>query len=248
MTQAKERIFFAQIAPGGGTQTPCDHTAPKTNWRCVLAGATSGHLIDNLKRDRRISKPDWPAPGGGNRLADVSKSQRCWPHEAHHLIPWQQLKKHPVKQYLKAGRHLLSDANYSVNHGNNGKFMPFASDLSDWKGSTATKQKIAFELMDKVGVQLHQGRHSFDSYGGETTGYKTRVKELLENIRTTETRHRNVCAECKRKADNKKFPPRKQVTRKVDAVSSKLESEINRGKIFASRRAYAWWSNARSET
>ncbi len=242
MTQAIEPVFFAKVQSGGGTETPCDHSAPKTGWRCVLQGKTASHLVENISRDRKIKRPTWPAPNGSNSLADVSRSKRTWPHEAHHLIPWQQLKKHPVRQFLKKGSKLLVDANYSVNHGNNGKFMPYASDLRDWKGSEKVKAQVAFEVMDEVGVQLHQSRHSFQSFdGGVTVGYKSRVKELLDAIRRTENRHRDGCQECARKSDDGKLPPRRQMTRKVDGVSQKLEGEINRGLIFVSRRAHAWY-------
>ena len=114
MTQAIEPVFFAKVQSGGGTETPCDHSAPKTGWRCVLQGKTASHLVENISRDRKIKRPTWPAPNGSNSLADVSRSKRTWPHEAHHLIPWQQLKKHPVRQFLKKGSKLLVDANYSV--------------------------------------------------------------------------------------------------------------------------------------
>jgi hypothetical protein len=242
MTNVQVSVFFAIVDVKAASESPCDHSDDKTNWRCNLEGQTAGALIDNLSRDRGKKKPVWPAPGGANSINDASKEY--WPSEAHHLIPWQMIAGqggHKVKQHLKSATFLTSDANYSINHGNNGKFMPFASDLKEWRGSEEEKAKIAFKLMDRVGIQLHQSRHSGESYGGNREGYKTRVTELLNKIRNEEDIHHITCKECTKKANGKKFPPRKQVTHKMDYASKTLEQEINRGKIFVSRRAHAWW-------
>lgn len=240
--QALEPVFFALVVAQDGSETRCEHVADKTGWRCVLQGQTTGHLICNIDRDRKICQPVWPIPGGINSLANISRGANSWPSEAHHLIPWQQLSKHPVKSFLKKGAKLLADANYSVNHGFNGKFMPFASDLAEWKGSEAVKAKVAFDVMDRVGIQLHQGKHSFGSFDGDVTvGYKSRVKELLDKIRHTENIHRAICPECAKKSSGEKLPPRMQITRKTDGVSGRLEKEIDKGMIFVSRRAHTWY-------
>lgn len=243
MTQVIEPVLFAPVTDTAPGQTPCDHSADKTQWRVVLAGKTRGHLNENLNRDRKIAEPLWPPPAGGNSVADVSAgSPGHWPHEAHHLIPWQQLARHNVKSFLKKGQRLYGDANYSVNHGNNGKFLPFVSDLKEWKGaSAAKKQQIAELVMSKLGLQLHQGRHSMSPYGAGKKGYKSRSKELLDNVRDSETVHTRACKPCKDNKDDGKLPPREQMTRKLDSVSRRLEGEINAAKIFVSRRAYLAW-------
>jgi hypothetical protein len=243
MTNLQAGVLFGMVDADSGSKSACDHTDDKSGWRCNLEGKTAGALIDNIERDRSKAKPVWPPPGGTNSVHDATKTN--WPSEAHHLIPWQMIAGragHKVKQYLKRGTYLIADANYSINHGNNGKFMPFASDLKEWKGTESVKAKVAFDLMDRVGIQLHQSRHSYESYGGNTEGYKTIVTELLDTIRLSESRHRDKCEECKTKADDKKFPPRKQMTHKMDKVSKSLETQIGRGKIFVSRRAHAWWT------
>lgn len=244
MTELVEPVFFSPLSDTPAGETPCNHDQPKTGWRCVLEGKTRGSLIENLQRDRSIAEPVWPPPDGSNSIEAIIKGNPgCWPHEAHHLIPWQQLRDHPVKAHLsKKGRgsKLLEDANYSVNHGNNGKFLPFVSDLKEWKKSR-DKQQLAERAMNILCLQLHQGRHSSSSYGGGKKGYKARVKELLDKIRDSEVSHLQACKPCADKAEKNKFPPREQMTRKVDRVSQRLEKEIDRGDIFVSRRAYLWW-------
>ena len=241
MTQVAEPVFFSPIAEVPIGESKCDHTEPKDGWRVVLAGKTRGHLIENLNRDRKVAEPVWPPPSGKNSIEGViSGSPGAWPHEAHHLVPWQQLGKHAVKAHLKKGSKLLADANYSVNHGNNGKFLPFASDLAEWRKSK-DKQALAERLMSTVGLQLHQGRHSTASFGGGKKGYKARVQELLDKIRDSELTHLKVCKECLGKKDGSKYPPRAQMTRKVDFVSKRLDTEINGGAIFVSKRAYLAW-------
>lgn len=239
-----EPVMFAPLTEQRVGESRCEHNQPKDNWRLVLGGKTRGHLIENLKRDRDVPEPRWPPLGGGNSIASIQGgSPGQWPHEAHHLVPWQQLAKHNVKQYLKKGAKLFADANYSVNHGNNGKFLPFASDLDEWKGSPAKKQALAEQVMSKLGLQLHQGRHSMSPYGAGKKGYKTRVKELLDAARDTETAHVRACKPCADSKNNGKLPPREQMTRKLDGLSRRLEGEINTAKIFVSRRAYLAWDS-----
>lgn len=245
MTQIIEPVLFAPLSDTPVGESPCDHSEPKTNWRLVLGGKTRGHLIENLNRDRKIAEPIWPPPSGTNSIGAVSSgTPGHWPHEAHHLIPWQQLSKHNVKQFLKKGEKLRADANYSVNHGNNGKFLPFASDLTEWKGaSVKKKQELAEQIMSKLGLQLHQGKHSMSPYGAGKKGYKTRVKEMLDSARDSETKHTRACKPCADNKDNSKLPPREQMTRKLDGISRRLEGEINSAKIFVSKRAYLAWDN-----
>lgn len=248
MTQALEPVFFAPLKDARPGESKCSHEQPKTGWRCVLEGKTRGGLIENLQRDRSIPEPLWPPPDGRNSVHAIRRGPpACWPHEAHHLIPWQQLRDHPVKAYVSRkarGSKLLADANYSVNHGNNGKFLPFVSDLKEWRNAKdKDKQAIAERVMTELGLQLHQGRHSSKSYGGGKVGYKARVKELLDKIRQAEISHLQVCKECQAKSDKNKFPPREQMTGKLDRVSERLEKEIDNGDIFVSRRAYLWWDS-----
>ena len=246
MTELVEPVFFSPIADQPPGESKCSHEDDKSAWRCVLEGKTRGGLIENLNRDRAIAEPVWPPASGDNSEKAVTKgSPGVWPHEAHHLIPWQQFRDHPVKAYVSKkakGSKLLADANYSVNHGNNGLFLPFVSDLKEWKNSK-DKQALAERVMTKLGRQLHQGRHSSTAYGGGKKGYKARVKELLDKIKDSEISHLTACKACKDKSEKGKHPPREQITRKLDRVSGRLESEIGRNDVFVSRRAFIWWDN-----
>lgn len=241
MTQVLEPVFFSPFSELKPADMQCDHSASKKGWRFVEEGNTDPGLVANIKRDRGMAKPVWPPLSLKNSMASVLPGPSGqWPSQAHHLIPHKQLASHPVKQFLKTGEKLLADANYSVNHGNNGKFMPYVSDLSEWATST-DKQALANQMMKAAGIQLHQGPHSFKSYGGGKTGYKDEVDRLLKRIHMLELLHKKSCQPCKSKADGDKFPPREPMTRKVDWVSSRLEQEINANNIFVSRRAYLWW-------
>ena len=228
--------------------TKCDHTEEKQNWKCVLEGQTADHLTSNISRDRNIAEPVWPPPTGGRSLVNCRKGNPgIWPHQAHHLIPWQQLQKHDVTIYLaetpphRAGK-MWADNNYSVNHGKNGKFMPYASDLAEWAAS-GNPQKIAEDLMDLVSNQLHQSRHSFTQYEGADDGYKTRVNEYLRRIADHGLKHPNFCDVCKNNKKANKLPPRAAIVRFVDKASELLERDIDDMDIFVSKRAAVWASN-----
>jgi hypothetical protein len=223
----------------------CTHTDDKSGWKCNLEGATDGHLTSNIPRDKKIKEPIWPPPGGPKTLASCKAGNPgVWPSQAHHLIPWKQLKPHRVTSYLaespsEAPAKMWADNNYSVNHGNNGKFMPFASNLADWDAAT-DQQKVAEDLMDKVLIQLHQSRHSSTQYDGAKQGYKERVKEYLKEIADRGAKHPDQCDECKAKKNGDKWPPRAGMVAFVDKASALLEQDINDMDIFVSRRAAVW--------
>lgn len=219
----------------------CSHTEDTSEWKCNLEGETSGHLVDNISRDMYGDEPTWPPPNGQATFACCVKGNPgVWPHQAHHLIPWQQLKKHRAAHLLaKKKNHLTDDANYSVNHGNNGFFMPYASDLNEWT-SLQRKQVLAEKLMNLVGIQLHQSRHSMMAYICADDGYKARVEKYLNIIHKESLRHYDVCSECKKHMSGNKWPPRKAVVRFVDKASRLLKSDIKYNRIFVSKRAAIW--------
>lgn len=225
----------------------CTHKPEEVDWKCQLAGATTGHLTDNIERDRKSEKkirPTWPPPSGKESLAECRPA--VFPHQAHHLIPWKQLENHRTSTLLaktrpKLGQQIIHDAHYSVNHGNNGKFMPYASDLPEWKvASVVNKARIAEDLMNAVGIQLHQSRHSRTRYDGAEEGYKARVDEYLNRIHCSAWTHMELCNDCKAKRERKFWPPRAEVVAGVDGVSRLLEADIDQQKIFVSQRAALW--------
>jgi A nuclease family of the HNH/ENDO VII superfamily with conserved AHH len=213
----------------------CEFKPDETTWTCKLDG-DSDLLGKNLTRHCGVVKPSVP-----KTVKDVSSS--CWPCQAHHLIPWQQLEKHPVTQWVaksppKGASKVLDDTRYSVDHGKNGKFMPDCWRLEEWAGATeAGKRKVAEAVMGAVGIQLHQSAHSYKSYGVGEAGYKTRVAEYLDRINANALDHIKICPECREKSQDGKVPPRDNVVVFLDKTSERLEVDINLGRIFVSRRA-----------
>lgn len=211
----------------------CEHKPPKTSWKCNLDG-DGRRLGNNLVSQVGVPRPATPAS-----LLQVT--ERSWPSQAHHLIPWQQLRKHAVSQWLAAAppvvpAKLTDDNSYDVDHGLNGKFMPYASALPEWASASAAKKvAIANRVMAVAGIQLHQGRHSKTKYAAGEAGYKTRVDEYLTAIHVNSLAH--SCEECAAKKTDGKVAPRKNVVRFVDGASARLEVEINVGKIYVSKRA-----------
>lgn len=225
-------------------KTKCDHNLDKKNWKLVLEGKTTGHLTENIPRDRGLPEPTWPPPNGVSSVKQCSSSM--YPAQAHHLIPWKTLIKHSVLIHLDHKKsRVYADNNYSVNHGNNGKFMPFATPLIEWVKATgeAEKTKVANALMDCVGIQLHQGPHSARTYDDNfvNQAYKVQVQMYLDKISDHALKHTNFCDECKAKKDADKWPPRENIVGFLDKASSLLEKDIGAGFIFVSRRAHAWF-------
>ena len=226
--------LFSAILDLFESSLKCEFPEKDDSWTCTLDGE-SDRLASNIKKHRGIPKPKVPA-----RLADVSSDS--WPSQAHHLIPWQQLADEPVVQWLSTSKNKLRGNNdYSVDHGKNGKFMPYVSDLPEWSGaSPAKKRQIAENVMTLAGIQLHQGPHSYKPYGVGEDGYKTRVEEYLTKIDDTSIDHYSKdppCADCQSKSKGGKKAPRRNVVLYMDAASRFLELDINTGRIFVSRRA-----------
>lgn len=220
----------------------CDHKPDKSNWRCVLEGKTDSHLVTNITRDRNIPEPVWPPPNGSASIKNVvaHATPPVWPHQAHHLIPWKQLRKHPASQYLDKNKNVIwGDNDYSVNHGNNGLFMPYSAGLEEWN-KTTDQQKLSDDLMDIVFVQLHQSRHSAKQYEGAEQGYKARVKSYLETISDNGLKHTDLCNPCKQNKKNALLPPRETIVRAVDRASKNLEQDLKDMDIFVSKRAAIW--------
>lgn len=95
-------------------------------------------------------------------------TERDFPLQAHHLIPKNFLPNHEVVVYLckkwsKDARYQLSeDTEYNTDHANNGYAMPDALRLKEWKGAAndADRCGVAFQVMARTKVQLHQGSHA----------------------------------------------------------------------------------------
>jgi hypothetical protein len=148
----------------------CDFKPDKTNWKVNLDG--SGTALG-------ISLGNKP-----HAASEAGLSSSSWPSQAHHLIPHLTLKKHAVKDFLKKGDFIYDDTKYNVDHRNNGKWMPYASSLPEWKKySPQKKRELMFKVMSLSRIQLHQGKHSSSNrYGIGEAPYKKRVEQYLGNL------------------------------------------------------------------
>lgn len=237
MTEIAEGIAILLEFMEKDAEQKCEYQPKNTSWKCKLDG-DSGSLRQNLWDHCGVPEPE--------QITSVSQlGSRAWPSQAHHLIPWQQLKKHEVTQWLSANppkgeKVLYADNDYSVDHGNNGKFMPYSSALAEWgSASSKEKERLSRKVMREAGIQLHQGPHSFKGYGVGEAGYKTRVAEYLARIHGNSVSHYTPpeCQDCKGKKQAGLVPPRRNVVRYMDKASERLEIDINTGRIFVSRRA-----------
>lgn len=206
----------------------CKYEPSKEDWKCNLAGS-SQTLGDNLG-----NKPH------ATRESELSAGK--WPSQAHHLIPHLQLADHPVKDWLKSGDLIYGDTKYNVDHTNNGLWMPYASDLVEWKGAgTNRKRELRFKVMEVSGMQIHQGAHSRRStYGIGLVSYKARVDQYLDKIDEAAISHYKKpvdCADCKGKKQAGKVPPRHNTVGFVDSASRLLKKDIKQCIIFVSRAA-----------
>ena len=98
----------------------CNYKPDKEEWKANLDGSSTA-LGENLGK-----KPD------AKSAKDLSGNN--WPSQAHHLIPWKQLKAHPVAGWLSVDAkdsQIFDDTFYNVDHKNNGKWMPYASRMED---------------------------------------------------------------------------------------------------------------------
>ena len=99
-------------------------------------------------------------------LSGITESD--FPLQAHHLIPKNTLPKHAVCLWLchkwnKDDTYQLDeDTEYNTDHANNGYAMPDALRLKEWKNAAKPAEKVgvAFRVMDRTKVQLHQGSHA----------------------------------------------------------------------------------------
>lgn len=226
MTQVGEGV--AILAKAMDKDEKCDFKPDKTTWKANLDG--SGTALGVYLKN----KP--------NAASESELSSTNWPSQAHHLIPHLTLKKHAVKDFLKKDKIIYDDTKYNVDHQNNGKWMPYASSLPEWKkASKKKKRELMFKVMSLSRIQLHQGKHSSsDRYGIGEAPYKKRVEQYLDKIRNNAASHYKgpkACEDCKSKKQANKCPPRDNTVRYVDKASKLIEKDINKSRIFVSKIA-----------
>lgn len=219
MTQIGETVLVAFLSEDENVGK-CDFKPPQDNWTANLEGsseALSGHL-------------------GGKPTQ--------WPSQAHHLIPHLTLIDHPVAGWLQTGGQSImwGDTKYNVDHRHNGKWLPYASALPEWKTNTpAQNRKLLFDLMARSGLQIHQGPHSgLENYGVGEVSYKQCVNKYLDKINVHSNSHYKrtpACADCAGNSKAGKVPPRANTVRFVDKASEVLWQDITASRIFVSRIA-----------
>jgi hypothetical protein len=219
-----------------------------------LAGAapTASRLLKNMKRVK-MPVPKKPSPGRMGAGWDIAKcSRNVYPFQTHHLIPKKHLPTHRVctwlaKSYTENPKfQLLNDNNYDTDHANNGYCMPFVSGTLQWKQAGDNKikqQKAACQMMKKTGIQLHQGSHSYEGFGGEdegveSKGYLQAVDELLSRINRGCKRHVQKCNVCKKSDAKPNIMPVEGVVRQMDQASRVMKFWIDSNKVFVSKLAY----------
>jgi hypothetical protein len=236
-------------------------------WKCRvsgLAGAepTAKRLLKSMKKhDKAV--PEKPAPGKKGNGWDISKcSKMVFPFQTHHLIPKKHLPTHEVCTWLAKGYNehkkfqIKDDNNYDTDHANNGYCMPFASTTLQWKQAgenEAEQRQVAFRMMDITGIQLHQGSHSYDGFGGEqenveVEGYLEAVDAVLDRIHRAHVRHVTKCEICKKGDGKPNVDPVVSVVRHMDQASRVLKARINANQIFVSEVASQFHRHKASTT
>lgn len=234
--QLGEPVLVAFIK-AENTESKCEVKSTQTQWDAILDGSSSrlGSALGN--------RPD------ASSRKDLSSKD--WPSQAHHLVPHETLKKHPIKHWLEEGQKIWGDTEYDVDHKKNGMWMPYASSLKEWKTAAKTKKdrdenrKLMFEVMSLAQIQMHQSRHSLrNRYGIGEAPYHVRVNQYLRRVQDGMVRHEGkrpdgkpFCKDCFSKKKGSLYAPRENTIRFVDKASSLLKNDIKAMKIFVSRIA-----------
>jgi hypothetical protein len=241
----------------------CDHKeSPRSEWKCCISGLAGpepspARLTKSMQKHKPKEVPDKSKLRRKSQGWDIdSCTKKAFPFQAHHLIPKKHLPTHVVctwlaHAYTKHDKYQIEyDNNYDTDHANNGYCMPFVSTTHQWKEAgedPKEQQKVAFKLMNKTGIQLHQGSHSYEDFGDEeedleTEGYLGATDELLLRIHKACVRHVKKCDVCDKgtgKPDNVR--PVESVVKHMDQASLILKLKIDANIIFVSERAYDWY-------
>jgi len=225
-------------------------------WTARIDSFGSTPTAEQLYKNMKAAQMEVPAEpkkvGERWSLADCGKMR--FPFQSHHLIPKKHLPKHGVcvwltEKWTKDPKYKLSeDNNFDTDHARNGYFMPFVSNCDEWKKASGepAKQKLAEQLMQKTGIQLHQGSHTAENYAEEvedieTGGYLTRVDQLLGLVQARALVHVRFCDVCKTQGSKIEVQPLESVVNHVYTVAMQLKLLIDSNRIFVSERAAEMW-------
>jgi hypothetical protein len=152
--------------------------------------------------------------------------------EAHHLISGKQaLKGHAFEQWITEGT-IKGPTGYSINNADNGVHAPSVPEK--YKGTwgalhTDIKQKAAYWIMGKTGIQFHKGPHNIMDKTNDRDElyhmkYNIYIKEKLDNMNTCMELWQMTCPVCD---DTEELPqPTARVNAALDHLSKFLEKKI----------------------
>ncbi len=139
-----------------------DHNSQET--------CTGARLYENMDKKRAKHEKDGmgyvPVKSAGTSWDLSMVNEKNFPVQAHHLIPKNFLPDHKVCRWLAIKYkkdpvyELKYDSDYDTDAEENGYCMPYATPMAEWKGDQSEKSACAFKVMEKTGVQLHQGSHA----------------------------------------------------------------------------------------
>lgn len=128
---------------------------------------TGTRLYDNMKGVASAHEKKGlgivPPKKAGTQWKLSLVTAKFFPIQAHHLIPKSFLPTHTVCTWLaikydqNKKYKLRYDSNYDTDDADNGYCMPYASPLKEW---SSNRIATAFKVMEKTGIQLHQGSHA----------------------------------------------------------------------------------------
>lgn len=212
-----------------------DHNSQET--------CTGTRLYENMDANRashvRKGLGFVPTKTAGTSWQVSMVTDRNFPVQAHHLIPKNFLPDHQVCRWLAIkykkdkNYELKYDSDYDTDASDNGYCMPYATPMKEWGGNQSNKTAVAFQVMEKSGVQLHQGSHArvldpaklaelagemiipeiVDAPGGgdemeeaqiHEPGYLNRVELLLNVVDSKALGHVKKCGVCQKTKEGKK--------------------------------------------
>jgi len=176
MTQMGEAVGVAIDVLEEEKDPKCDKKDKDKGWKSRVnkfnsqEKCTGGRLYDNMKAEAPAHEKKGlgfvPPKKAGTKWKLALVSSKFFPIQAHHLIPKSFLPNHRVCtwlaiKYTKNPKYELRyDSNYDTDRADNGYCMPYASPLAEWGGNRSKKTAAAFQVMERVGIQLHQGSHA----------------------------------------------------------------------------------------
>ncbi len=227
----------------------CDQDDKDKGWKSRVNDhnsqevCTGTRLYDNMNANRASHVKKGlgfvPTKTAGTAWQTSMVTEESFPVQAHHLIPKNYLPDHQVCRWLAIKYkkdtlyELKYDSDYDTDDSDNGYCMPYATPMKEWGGDQSNKTAVAFEVMEKACVQLHQGSHAkvldphklaelagrmiipeiTDAPGGgdameeariHEPGYLNRVELLLGVVDAKAHAHATKCAVCQKTKAGKK--------------------------------------------